>query len=184
MKGSASKDKSIRQKVRIGSGSVIVSTIAVVLLALLFFGHWLGWDLVWRSFGVHPLHPEFFDSHAITDHAACAAKGFDPFVRNTCQPLTLFNYPPIWLWLGHVGIEKSHAPWLAVLMAASALAVFVALLKGRSISDGLLASLAMVSPSMMMAYERGNIDLLILALVGSAALIFDEGRSERAAPWR
>ena len=57
-------------------------------------------------------------------------------------------------------------------MAASALVVFVALLKGRSMSDGLLASLAILSPSMMMAYERGNIDLLILALVGSAALRF------------
>jgi hypothetical protein len=156
------------------SGTIIVSTIAVVLLALLFFGHWLGWDLVWRSFGVHPLHPEFFDSHAITDHAACAAKGFDPYVRNTCHTLTLFNYPPIWLWLGYAGIEKSDAPWLAAIMAVSALAVFVALLKGRSISDGLLASLAIVSPSMMMAYERGNIDLLILALVGSAALVFAE----------
>src|SRR5690242_5721496 len=75
------------------SGRVIAATIAVVLLAMLFFGHWLGWDLAWRSFGVEPLHPEFFDSHAITDHAACAAKGFDAYVLTPCAPRTPFNYP-------------------------------------------------------------------------------------------
>jgi Glycosyltransferase family 87 len=178
-KSSVSTGKSIRYRILIGSGGVIVSTIVAALLALLCFGHWFGWDLTWRSFGVDPLHPFFFDSHAITDHAECAIKGFNPYVLTPCANITPFNYPPIWLSLGHAGMDKSHAPWLAVLMAASALAVFVTLLKGRSISDGLLASLAIVSPSMMMAYERGNVDLLILALVGGAALVFAEDKPAR-----
>jgi hypothetical protein len=39
---------------------------------------------------------------------------------------------------------------------------------------------AMISPSVMMGVERGNLDLLILALVGSAALIYQERRIGRA----
>ena len=38
----------------------------------------------------------------------------------------------------------------------------------------------MISPSVMMGVERGNLDLLILALVGSAALIYQESRTGRA----
>jgi len=44
-----------------------------------------------------------------------------------------------------------------------------------------IASLAIVSPSMMMAFERANIDLLILALVGSAALVFSARKRSRIA---
>jgi hypothetical protein len=63
--------KSVRRWPRIGSGTVIVTTLVVVLFALLYFGNTVGWDLTWRSFGVTPLHPLFFDMHAVTDHAAC-----------------------------------------------------------------------------------------------------------------
>jgi hypothetical protein len=38
---------------------------------------------------------------------------------------------------------------------------------------------AVISPSAMMGVERANLDLLILALVGSAALIYEEGRVGR-----
>ena len=37
----------------------------------------------------------------------------------------------------------------------------------------------MISPSVMMGVERGNLDLLILTLVGSAALIYDESKRGR-----
>src|ERR1017187_9852568 len=173
--------KSIWRAPRIGSGTVIVSTIVIVLFVLLYFGNWVGWDLTWRSFGVVPLHPKFFDTHAVTDHAACTAKGFDAYVLNPCDSITPFNYPPIWLWLGNLGIDGSDSAWLAVLMTIAALGVLVALLQGRSVWNGVLASLAILSPSMMMGIERGNIDLFILALVGGAALIFAEHRLVRMA---
>jgi hypothetical protein len=60
--------------------------------------------------------------------------------------------------------------------------VLVALLKGRSIGEGVLTSLAILSPSVMMGIERGNVDLLILALVGGAALLTPEQRPNRM-PW-
>ena len=171
--------KSSRRGPRIGSGTVIVSTIVIVLFALLYFGNWVGWDLAWRSFGVTPLQPEFFDMHAVTDHAACTAKGFDAYVLNPCDSITPFNYPPVWLWLGYLGIDGSDSAWLAVLITVAALGVLVTLQKGRSIGEGVITSLAILSPSMMMGIERGNIDLFILALVGSAALIFAEHRPVR-----
>jgi hypothetical protein len=164
-----------------GSGTVIVATIIVTLGTLLFSGSWIGWDLTWRSFGVTPLHPYFFDMHALTDHVACAKQGFNPYELNTCDPLLPFNYPPIWLWLSHLGIDGTDSAWISILMTVATLAVLVKLLKGRSIGDGVFASLAILSPSMMMGVERGNIDLLILAMVGGAALLVAEYRPVRMA---
>jgi hypothetical protein len=46
----------------------------------------------------------------------------------------------------------------------------VFLFRERSWSHGVIALGAIVSPSVMMGVERSNLDLLILALVGSVAL--------------
>jgi hypothetical protein len=50
----------------------------------------------------------------------------------------------------------------------------VLLFRGRAWYHGAIAVGAMISPSVMMGVERGNLDLLILALVGSAALMYEE----------
>ena len=64
-------------------------------------------------------------------------------------------------------------------MIAAAFGVMLVLLKGRLIGDGVLALVAIISPSVMMGVERGNFDLLILALVGGAALIYGGKRIGR-----
>ena len=42
---------------------------------------------------------------------------------------------------------------------------------------GIVGLAAALSPSVMMGVERGNLDLLILILVGASALIYNERRS-------
>ena len=80
--------------------------------------------------------------------------------------------------------------WLSAAVIAAAMIVMVLLLQGRSWYHGVIALGAVISPSVMMGVERGNLDLLILALVGSAALIYEERRSDahsgplRSRPWR
>src|SRR5262249_2301802 len=45
---------------------------------------------------------------------------------------------------------------------------------------GVVALAAVISPSVMMGVERGNLDLLVLTLVGAAALIYDEAKITRS----
>jgi hypothetical protein len=170
--------KSIWRLPRIGSGMVITFGVLVSLIVLLCSGQLIGWDPTWRMFGVWPLQPPFFDMHIVMDYAACAAKGFDAYVPHSCNP-TNFNIPPIWLWLGFLGLNGSHSTWLSVAIIVSAVGVMVALFKGRSVADGVLALVAILSPSVMMGVERGNLDVLIFALVGGAALIYEEQRTGR-----
>jgi len=161
-----------------GSGTIIAIGLIVAAIALFSLGHLVGWNATWRSIGVTPLQPHLFDMHVITDYAACAAKGFDAYIPHSCN-VDNFNIPPIWLLLGFLGIDGSDSTWLSIVMVAVAFGVMTALLKGRSVLDGVLALLAILSPSVMMGVERGNLDLLILALVGITALIYEEQRIGR-----
>ncbi len=167
-----------RRSSRIGSGTVIVSGVLIALFVLLCLGRLVGWDPTWRTSGVTPLQPPFFDMHVVMDYAVCASQGFDAYIPHSCNPAN-FNIPPIWLGLGFLGLNGSYSAWLSVTIIAAAFGVMVALLKGRSVADGALALMALLSPSVMMGVERGNLDLLILALVGGAALIYQEQRIGR-----
>lgn len=163
----------------IGSGTVILGAAGLYILMLICFGELAGWERAWRVFGVAALKLPFGDMHHVTDHAACMVKGFDAYFINSCDPLGKelnyirdpFNYPPVWLWLGYAGIRSEDATWMSALITIAAFAVLVALLRGRSRYVGALASLAILSPSVMLGVERGNTDLIILALIGSAALL-------------
>jgi hypothetical protein len=163
----------------IGSGTVVALGLLGTATTLLAFGGVVGWDPTWRSFGVTPLQPPFTDMHVINAYAACASKGVDAYAPHSCYGGN-FNIPPVWLWLGSLGIDESDSSWLSALLIAATSIVMVFLFRGRSWSHGVIALGAIVSPSVMMGVERGNLDLLILALVGSAALIYDERRAVRA----
>jgi hypothetical protein len=76
-------------------------------------------------------------------------------------------------------------------MIAATSIVLVLLFRGRPWYYGLMALTAIISPSVMMGVERGNLDLLILALVGLAALTYHETKtktrlrlSRGPLPWR
>jgi hypothetical protein len=166
-------------KPRIGSGTVVALGVAGVAIALLALGRVVGWDPTWRAFGVTPLQPPFFDMHVINDYVDCARNGIDAYTPRACN-VDNFNIPPTWLWVGFFGIDGADSSWLSAVVIAAAAIVMVLLFRGRSWSHGLIALIAMISPSVMMGVERGNLDLLILALVGSAALIYEERRAGRA----
>jgi hypothetical protein len=163
----------------IGSGTLVALGIVGAAITLVAFGRVVGWDTTWRAFGVTPLQLAFFDMHVINDYAACAAKGVDAYAPHACNEDN-FNIPPIWLWLGFLGIDGSDSSWLSAAVITAAVIVVVLLFRGRSWSHGVVALAAIISPSVMMGVERGNLDLLILALVGSAALIYQERTAGRA----
>src|SRR5690349_6841827 len=131
----------------IGSSTMIVAITLCAAGGLLTLELSSGWEPSWRSIGITSLTPHFFDMHAVTEHAACAAQGYKAYELNKCDPGTKFNYPPIWLALGRLGINGSDSVWLSILFAVSAFVVVVTLFKGRSPIDGVLGSLAILSPS-------------------------------------
>jgi hypothetical protein len=162
---------------RIGAVAIITFGVGASLIILLCLGYMFGWNPTWQSLGVTPLPPPFFDTHVVIDYADCASKGIDPYRPHACNPAN-FNVPPIWLWIGVIAVGK-NAAWFSCGMIAVATATIIALFKGRPPIDGVIALIAILSPSVLMGVERGNPDLLIFAITGAAALIYDEQRIGR-----
>jgi hypothetical protein len=150
------------QERRIGSGTVVVFGIIGLAVALLELGSIVGWDVAWQAIGVTPLQPPFFDMNVINDYAACNSKGVDAYAPHVCN-VDNFNIPPTWLWLGFLGLDGSYSSWLSGSIIVAAAIVMVLLLQNRPWYQGMIALAAVISPSVMMGVERGNLDLLILA---------------------
>jgi hypothetical protein len=167
-------------------GSIVAVGVGFVALLLLAGGFVLGLDWVraWRLIGFPGALPPFFDLHVVTDNAArCsdAAVSEYPYVHARCDVWhQLYNYPPVWLMLGKLGVTGDHTPWLALLIELPALALFAYLLRGRSIRAGLIALPLILSPSVVLGFERGNIDILEWVLVCAAALVYSEHNRWRA----
>ena len=163
---------------RHGSGLVVAVGLVLIFTSTLLLIRIAGWGPTWRAFGVTPLQPPFFDMHVINDYAACALQGVEPYTPKACN-VDNFNIPRAWLWLGRLGVNGSDSAWLSICLIVFAATIIALLFRGRSWQDGVVGLGAILSPSVMMGVERGNLDLLILALVGSAALTYDEKRFGR-----
>lgn len=164
-------------------GSALGFVIAILLTAGLVFG--LDWAASWKVIGFPgSAVPAFYDFNAITKGAAvCASspQNIYPYIDAPCKPWEHFNYPPIWLLIGKLGVNESHTVWLTLLVEIPALVLIATILRGRSIRAGLLSLAFVLSPSTVLAFERGNIDIAEWDLICIAALVFKEHRPLRAA---
>lgn len=160
------------------SGTVVASAIGLVALILLTaaFGFGRDWAQTWRTIGFPGIAlPPFHDLyHVVNTAGACAASG-EAYPYTKCGYSSgQFNYPPVWLLLGKLGITAADTKWFAALIEISAIALLVVLLRGRSIAMGLAALPLVLSPSIILGFERGNIDIVVWSLVCAAALIYSE----------
>ena len=162
----------------LGSGGVLLLGLIATTAAIFLLTNLVGWDAAWRAFGVTPLQPPFFDMHVINDYAECAHKGVDAYAPRACNAVNL-NIPPAWLWIGSLGVNGADSLWLSAAIITAAATIMVLLFKGRSWPHGVVALVALISPTVLMGVERANLDLLILALVGCAALIYEERSAAR-----
>jgi hypothetical protein len=130
----------------------------------------------WRWLGVPSGPSLFFDARNVTAALDCRRLGLDPLVESPCDPWGRpMNYPRVWLALRWLGLSQSHTDVFAVIVI---LLFFVSLLLlvGRlSLGGGLIVTLAVVSPSVMFAVERTNMDLAVFAMMASSVLLWRSG---------
>jgi hypothetical protein len=166
------------------AGSVVAAGVGLVALVLLTAGFVLGFDWVrsWKVISFPGALPPFYDLHIVTDNAGRCTDDSYPYLHAKCDPWSYpYNYPPIWLLLGKLGINGDDTALLAVLIELPAIALLALLLRGRSVMSGLVALPLVLSPSVVLGFERGNTDIAEWVLVCSAALLFSERRALRAA---
>jgi hypothetical protein len=110
-------------------------------------------------------HFSFQDTRTVTHSIDCVELGKDPYVQ-TCDPWNrLFNYPPVWLELRHVGMDSKQTNLMGYVLALVSLSSFLYLFRSRSLLRSSLTLLALFSFPFFFAVRLGNIDQAVFALL-------------------
>ena len=128
---------------------------------------------IWRHLGVPSMSPSFADARTLTVALESNLEGADIWAPNARDPWKrAFNYPRVWLLLKPFGINQSHTDIIGLGLAVIFFVCLWRLARNLSLRQGLYFALLVFSPVTMFAVERGNIDLLMFALLMGAVVLF------------
>ena len=164
------------------SASLAILAILWLVPLLIFVSAFhYGWHATWAGIGIPALVPSFADLRGLTGALITVQHGGDPFIFNPFDPWGRpLNYPRIWIYLfSALGINDGNVPVVGVTFCVLYLAcVSVLIFRARRNLDAVVLLIAGLSLAPLLAFERGNIDLLIFAMVFLAcALSSDALRS-------
>lgn len=152
-----------------GRWIILLSVAAyLVFVAVLMGPFHAGRVAVLQGLGVPAMEPLFGDTMCIAHWCDGYGRGEDPRSVNFKDPagkVISMNYPPVVLGFHHLGMTAGRVvPW-GILMGLVFLASAMALSGRCSLREGAVWSVVLLSPSVVMAVERGNLDCLIFGLL-------------------
>lgn len=150
-------------------GLLIYFTLFGVLL------HFKHYNLMKEMQNVPAAFPvTFLDLRSLTSAYDCFNKGVDPMVTNPCDVAGRpFNYPRIWLGGALIGGGERITNYVGVIMSVVFYLAFLFVFLTRvTIKAGILYLALLLSPALLLAVERGNVDLIIFILLAFAIWAF------------
>jgi hypothetical protein len=155
---------------------LLLGIVALYFVALLA----LGGHHAWGRLGVPPSRFTFDDLRSLTTGWECTRRGIDVLPANPCDAgLRPANSPRLWMSLSPLGLGEGSTVALGLLVAVVFLAAaFAVLPSGARPYEAVVFGVAVCSPAVMLGVERGNVDLLLFAVVTLAVLLLR--RSERS----
>jgi hypothetical protein len=154
------------------SGILIIYFIPIFLATSFFSNYPDSWNSRFIYPFVRTMLPPFADMRVITAGAECARLGYDVLVKNPCDPLQrLMNYPRIWLTPAYWGLNQGHTVTLGVLFGCLFFVLTCVIIERLNYTESLFYALILCSPSIMLAIERGNCDLIIFILLALSLLM-------------
>ncbi|HEX3967565.1 MAG TPA: glycosyltransferase 87 family protein [Edaphobacter sp.] len=131
----------------------------------------------WLTFQDFPTNPLFADTRTVTHSIDCLANGKDPYVVRSFDPWhRLYNYPPIWLDFRFLGVTSRSSNLIGSLMAIAMVATLLFLFNAKTLVSAAIIFFAVISPSVLLAIERGNIDQIIFFLLVFGLVLIDQCR--------
>ena len=128
----------------------------------------LAYPRLWYLTGIQAMPAPFGDLGAIAD----GSEVYRTTGSTAGAPGALFNYPHCWLYAGYLGLNKSTLPIFGMAIAVCFYAATLFVLGKLTWFEGCLATLVLLSPSVLLGVERGNIDLVIFVLLALAVYFY------------
>jgi Glycosyltransferase family 87 len=141
------------------------AAVAVFFLVFTSFSYVHG-SAPWRSIGVDARKTRFEDLQSVTSSWDCTRRGIQAFPSNPCDPYGRpANYPRMWTHFGVFGLGLGDTVPLGI--ALGVIFYLAALLVAGPLSarEGVLYAALLLAPATLLGVERGNVDLLMFALV-------------------
>jgi hypothetical protein len=162
-------------------GGLLVAAVSLLVL-MIFFVACLD-ERVWEIFGIHHLTPYFSDLVAVLAAGDARQAGLDIYAR--INPLDPFGRPhvygPWWTLTSAVGLTRSDAWWLGLLLILAFVGTAALVLRPRTMRGAVIASLLLCAPPVLLGLERGNNDLIIFLLIAIAGWMVNRTRGGAAA---
>jgi hypothetical protein len=161
------------RSVRGVDGRAVVAAVVMAYLAAVAIAR-LGFDLdLWPWIGVPSHELAFVDALNVASAAECHRLGHDVLVDNPCDPLLRpMNYPRVWLLFAYLGMDLTWVVPFGLAIVGGFLLSAWALLGRLSVRQGVPVAAAVCSPAVMFAVERGQVDLVVFALVAAAVVLW------------
>ncbi|HET7572345.1 MAG TPA: hypothetical protein VFJ77_06725 [Gaiellaceae bacterium] len=165
-------------------GRVLAATAVVVFFAVLLGVRAANGSVPWATVGVAPGDLSFEDLRSVTSAWDCARRGVEAFPSNPCDPLgasggvvRAANYPRLWIDAWHLGLGQGATVPLGIAVGVVFFAAALAVAGPLTLGEGAVYGAALLAPATLLGVERGNVDLLMFALVAVAVLLV------RRLPW-
>jgi len=166
-------------------GRVLAATAVVVFFAVMLGVRGATGTTPWATVGVAPGALSFEDLRSVTSAWDCARRGVDPFPTNPCDPFAhrfagvkrAANYPRLWTSFSHLGLGQGDTVPLGVAIGVLFFLAALAVTGPLTVVEGAVYGAALLAPATLLGVERGNVDLLMFALVAAAVLLV------RRSPW-
>ena len=154
---------------------VIIAALILYVAAVAAAG--LLWQVnLWPWLGIPPGPSVFFDTRNVLAALECHRIGYDPLVDNPCDPWRRpMFYPRAWLILHWLGLNQSHTN-LAGILIGLLFVIALCLLLGRiGMGAGIVFAVAVCSPAVMFALQRGNMDVVLFSVLTTSVMLWRHG---------
>ena len=120
--------------------------------------------------GIGTLGQWFLDTRAVLAASDAHAMGLDPAAHN---PLDVFNqphtYPDLWFGLAKLHLTRADTIWLGALIGFLFLTIALLQVRARTLGEVAWSAVVVCAPAAVFGFNRGNVDLLIFAILSAVA---------------
>lgn len=124
---------------------------------------------VWTATAIGEGDKPFLDLYGLLASGDAARAGANPFQLNPLDPYQRpLVYTEWWLITAELGLNRADTLWIGWILAGLMLATVVALIQPRTLEEGFATFLWLISPAILMSFQRANNDIVVFAILSAA----------------